>query len=75
MKKYYIEFAYWLNSPSHEVQTALFDTKAKALNWYKKFITFIHYNTITVYLMSAEVDENGEIIGDIKQVENITYIK
>lgn len=71
MKKFYIEFVYWLNSPNYCIQSKWFKNKKSAINWYNKNFDFVDDAQIGVYLMCAEFNECDEIVGDIEQLYKI----
>ena len=72
---YYVEFVlrYGEGNYPYVMQSKWFDTKIKAKNWVKKSFDFIDKAEIEIYIMSAPVDEDGELDGDIEQVEKITF--
>lgn len=74
--EYYIEFVakYKPNDYSnYAMQSKWFKTKRKALNWVKKSFDYINLSQMELYLMSGTFNEEGDLVGDIEQVEELDY--
>ena len=63
MKNYYVEFEVKDSGEIYSIQSRWFDTKEKALDWFKDSFDLIRAEEISVFLMSADFseDEYGDI--------------
>ena len=74
--EYYIEFVakHKTNDySSYTMQSKWFETKRKALNWVKKSFDYINLSQMKLYLMSGTFNEEGDLVGDIEQVEELDF--
>ena len=74
--EYYIEFVakHKTNDYSnYAMQSKWFETKRKALNWLKKSFDYINISQMRIFLMSGTFNEDGDLEGDIEQVEELDY--
>lgn len=69
--KYFIEIVSNKDDYTQVIQSILFNTQEKAVKW-ANCIDFLDMDTYEIWLMTADCDNGGNIIGDIDRVEDIT---
>ena len=71
--EYYIEFVIRDGQDSYTMQSRWFKTKREALNWLKKSFDYINISQMRVFVMSGTFNEDGDLDGDIEEVEELDF--
>ena len=74
--EYYVEFVAkhpQNNYSSYAMQSKWFKTKRKALNWIKKSFDYINISQVRIFIMSGTFNEEGDLVGDIEQEEELDF--